>query len=46
MHREDKAEMSDNFNEYWLKWAVEIEDEADCDIEAGLYLGQHLGEYL
>lgn len=38
--------MSDKFNDAWLEWAVEIEDEAGCDVEAGLNLGQHLGEYL
>ena len=38
--------MSANFNEAWLEWAIKIEDEAACDIEAGLDLGQHLGEYI
>lgn len=38
--------MSSNFNEEWLKWAVQVEDEAACDIEAGLNIGQHLGEYI
>lgn len=42
----DEAEMSSNFNDDWLKWAVEIEDEAGCDVQAGLNLGQHSGEYL
>lgn len=42
----DEAEMSSNFNNDWLKWAVEIEDEAGCDVQAGLNLGQHSGEYL
>jgi hypothetical protein len=38
--------MSSNLNEEWLKWAVQLEDEAACDIEAGLNIGQHLGEYI
>lgn len=38
--------MSINFSDEWLQWAVELEDEAGCDIEAGLNVGQHLGEYL
>lgn len=38
--------MSSNFNEEWLKWAIQLEDEAACDIEAGLNIGQHLGEYI
>lgn len=38
--------MSSNFNDDWLKWAVEIEDEAGCDVQAGLNLGQYSGEYL
>ena len=42
----DEAKMSSNLNDDWLKWAVEIEDEAGCDIQAGLNLGQHSGEYL
>lgn len=42
----DKTKISSQFNDDWLKWAVEIEDEAGCDIEAGLNLGQHLGKYL
>ena len=28
------------FDEKWLRKAVAIEDEADCDIHAGLELGQ------
>jgi hypothetical protein len=42
----EKVEMSIQLNDDWLKWAVEIEDKAGCDIEAGLNLGQHSGEYL
>lgn len=38
--------MSGNFDETWLKWAVKIEEEANCDIQAGLDLGQYLGEHL
>jgi hypothetical protein len=38
--------MSIKFNVEWLKWAVKIEDEVDCDIEAGLNLGKYLGDYV
>lgn len=38
--------MSSNFSESWLEWAIQIEDEAACDVEAGLDLGQYLGQYL
>ena len=34
------------FDDNWLKWAAQIEDEADCDISAGLDHGQNVGEYL
>jgi len=34
------------FDEKWLREAVAAEDEADCDIHAGLELGQNLGEYV
>ena len=34
------------FDENWLKEAVAMEDEAGCDIHAGLELGQHAGEYI
>lgn len=34
------------FDEKWLREAVAMEDEADCDIHAGLELGQNLGEYV
>ncbi len=34
------------FDEKWLREAVTMEDEADCDIHAGLELGQNLGEYV
>ena len=30
----------------WLKRALQLEDELGCDIEAGLNLGQHTGEYV
>ncbi|WP_019498504.1 hypothetical protein [Pseudanabaena sp. PCC 6802] len=38
--------MSINFNTEFLNWAVQIEDEAGCDVEAGLDFGQHLSDYL
>jgi hypothetical protein len=38
--------MSMRFNEEFLNWAVQLEDEAGCDIEAGLDLGRHLSNYL
>jgi len=34
------------FDEKWLREAVAMEDEAGCDIHAGLELGQNLGEYI
>ena len=34
------------FDEKWLKEAVALEDEAGCDIHAGLELGQNLGKYV
>ena len=34
------------FDEKWLREAVVIEDEAGCDIHAGLELGQNLSEYV
>ncbi len=34
------------FDEKWLREAVKIEDEAGCDIHAGLELGQNLGKYV
>ncbi|MDV2991916.1 MAG: hypothetical protein N4J56_001570 [Chroococcidiopsis sp. SAG 2025] len=37
-----KLKLSDE----WLDWAIQLEDESGCDIEAGLNLGQHVGEYL
>jgi hypothetical protein len=40
------GKMSMAFNDEWLQWAVKVEDEAGCDIEAGLNFGQHSGEYL
>ena len=38
--------MNGNFDQKWLAWAIQIEDEVGCDIEAGLDLGQNLGKYL
>lgn len=38
--------MQGNLGESWLKWAVELEEEASCDVEAGLDLGQNLGNYI
>ena len=35
-----------NFDEKWLREAVKIEDEAECDIHAGLELGQNLSKYV
>lgn len=34
------------FDEKWLREAISIEDEAGCDIHAGLELGQNLSKYL
>ena len=33
--------MNFKFDEEWLKNAVQIEDEADCDIQAGLDFGRN-----
>jgi hypothetical protein len=38
--------MNANSNESWLEWAVQIEEEASCDIQAGLRLGKHFKEYV
>jgi hypothetical protein len=38
--------MNPKFDDAWLSWAIGIEDEAGCDISAGLDWGQDLGEYL
>jgi hypothetical protein len=38
--------MSSKFSDNWLNWAVEIEDEAGCDVSVGLNLSQYLGEYI
>jgi hypothetical protein len=38
--------MNTNFNESWLEWAVQIEEETNCDLQAGLPLGKHLQEYI
>lgn len=31
--------MRGNFGKKWLYWAVKVAEKADCDIEAGLKLG-------
>lgn len=38
--------MNINFDENLLRWAVQIEDEVNCDIQAGLDLGQNLEKYI
>ena len=38
--------MTAKFDEAWLERAIKLEDEANCDIEAGLDLGQYLGQYI
>jgi hypothetical protein len=38
--------MSFKFNEEWLKNAVQIEDEVDCDIQAGLDFGRNSDTYI
>ncbi|MGF1539313.1 MAG: hypothetical protein ACFCU5_02505 [Pleurocapsa sp.] len=38
--------MNTNFNDSWLEWAVQIEEEAGCDVQAGLPLGKHFKEYI
>lgn len=38
--------MKKKFGEDWLKWAVDIETSSNCDISAGLDLGQHTAEYI
>jgi hypothetical protein len=38
--------MNTNFNDSWLEWAVQIEEEAGCDVQAGLPLGKHLKDYI
>jgi hypothetical protein len=38
--------VSFEFDEEWLKNAVQIEDEANCNIQAGLDLGQNLDIYI
>jgi hypothetical protein len=38
--------MSFEFDEKWLKNAIQIEDEANCDIQAGLDLGQNADTYI
>jgi hypothetical protein len=38
--------MSFKFDEEWLLNAVQIEDEADCDIQAGLDFGQNSDSYI
>ena len=38
--------MNFKFDEEWLKNAVQIEDEADCDIQAGLDFGRNSDNYI
>lgn len=38
--------MNFKFDEKWLKNAVQIEDEANCDIQAGLDFGQNADDYI
>lgn len=38
--------MSFEFDEKWLKNAIQIEDEANCDFQAGLDLGQNADTYI
>jgi hypothetical protein len=38
--------MSFEFDEKWLKNAVQIEDEANCDVQAGLDFGQNADTYI
>jgi hypothetical protein len=33
-------------DESWMNWALQIEEDLDSDISAGLDIGEHLGEYL
>lgn len=33
-------------NNSWLEWAVEVEEGADCDVEAGPDVGSRLVEYM
>jgi hypothetical protein len=36
----------DNFDEKWLREAVQLEEVADCDISAGFAWGTSLGAYV
>ncbi|MDZ7962086.1 MAG: hypothetical protein RMY34_30160 [Aulosira sp. DedQUE10] len=38
--------MSGKVSKQWLEWASQVEDEVNCDVEAGLDLGKRLGDYL
>jgi hypothetical protein len=38
--------MNFRFNEEWLESAIQIEDEANCDIQAGLEFGQNSAQYI
>jgi phosphopantetheinyl transferase len=38
--------MNISFNESWLEWAVQIEEEAGCDIQAGLPIDKNFKEYI
>jgi len=46
MKKMQEAIMNRKFDKTWLSWAIQIENEAGCDISAGLDLGQNLGEYI
>jgi hypothetical protein len=38
--------MNINFDKNFLDWAVQLEDESNCDISAGIDLGQNVDKYL
>ncbi|MGL5871072.1 MAG: hypothetical protein ACRC2R_01680 [Xenococcaceae cyanobacterium] len=38
--------MNTNFNESWLEWAVKIEEEAGCDLQAGLPKDKNFQTYI
>jgi len=38
--------MSINFDEKFLDWAVQLEDESNCDVSAGRDLGKDVDQYL
>jgi hypothetical protein len=35
-----------NTEQNWMNWALQVEDDLDSEISAGLDIGEHLGEYL